>query len=121
MVTQAEQIEEILSRKLKPFYWIFAAFTAIYSASQYQSISSVIQNGREIEQKVDKTEFDKAIKERERDYLMKLDYYKMEADEHDEMKECFIFPEKASFILDKINLSMRREMGFNYSTSRDIK
>jgi len=73
---------------------------------------------QKLSEKADKSELTEAVKERERDYITKLDYYKIEADEHESLKEAFANQSNAAFIIEKINANIRRELGFNYTTNR---
>lgn len=116
--SQAEQLGEIIDKKLKPFYWMFAAFTAIYGASQYQMTSTVMDVNKQIENKASKEDLKKAVDERERDYMMKIDYYKNEVDEHEKIKEAIENPSRAEYVLKAINEHIRFEMGLSITTTR---
>lgn len=107
-----------MDAKMNPIYWMVGTMLTIFVTISVPLTLVLIDTVEKTSNKVDKVVFDAAIKERERDYLMKLDYYKMEEDEHKDILEAFQFPDRASFVFEQINQKMRREMGFNYSTSR---
>jgi len=128
-LSHLEQLDRLLESKLKkavdPLKKAQNNFLVMVSilAGMLSGVISYVYVRQDViveklSEKATKTELTEAVKERERDYLMKLDYYKMEADEHEDLKQIFANPSQAGYILDKINASMRNEMGFNYATSR---
>ena len=71
-----------------------------------------------LSEKSTKTELTDAHKERERDYLKKLDFYKLEIDEHKKIQECFISPSRIPFVISDINEHIMYELNLNIGTTR---
>lgn len=107
--------------KMAPIYWMFGILILIYLAVAAPLTGAVIGNASSLSTKVSKDEFDVAIKERERDFLKKFDYYQIERDEHDMIKEAFICPNdaiKLEVIFNRINENVASSLGFRYGTTR---
>lgn len=53
--------------------------------------------------------------------LGKLQYYQLEYDEHQMMKEIFVNPSRSIYIFDQINDNIQRDLGFKYTMRGDGK
>lgn len=106
-----EMIRAIVKEEVTPIYrninWVLTIGVLI--------IGFVVGNQYTIHGQIGKMITEEEIS---RDYLQKLDYYKVEVDEHESIKEAFAFPSRTIYILDKINSQMRRELGLNLTTDR---
>jgi hypothetical protein len=118
-----QYIEEIIGKKIdakmNPIYFLFGILILIYIAVAGPLTMAVINIATEQKSKATKEDLDVAIKERERDYLKKYDYYQIEADEHRMLKEAFIMPTdptKAGIIFEQINDNIATSLGFKYTT-----
>ncbi len=117
-------IDKKVREKMSPIYWMFGILVVIYIAVAAPLTGAVISNSSSISTKVSKDELDAVVKERERDYLKKFDYYQIEKDEHDMMKEAFIAPVdalKLEVIINRINENISNSLGFRYGTTRGIE
>lgn len=108
--------------KMTGIYWLFGILVVIYVAVAGPLSGSVIGIASALsvvqESKASKAEIDVLKNERVRDYVQKLDYYKMEVDEHEKIKEAIENPARAEYVLKAINDHIRFEMNLNYTTSR---
>lgn len=76
---------------------------------------------KELTSKAGKEELTIVIKERERDYLKKFDYYQIEEDEHRVMKEIIKNPGQTEYLIGVINNNILEQLGFKYTTRGGVK
>jgi len=131
-MTFIEQLDAIVSKKMVPIYWmiggtLFIVLTIFVSVSMplTQSLISAI---KEMEGKASKEDLkstnDKIegmLKDRERDYLKKQDYYLIEDDEHRVLKEVIRNPAQMDYLMTVINDNIKEQLGFKWSTRGGTK
>ena len=128
-LSHLEQLDKILERRLSvavapmvkqqnnflavvSFFTVLAAGVVGYIFVRQEGITE------KLSEKSTKTELNEALKERERDYLKKLDYYKMEVDEHKKLQECFAIPSRIPFVLSEINEHIMYELNISIGVTR---
>ena len=116
------KIDAKTKSKMVGVYWILGVLVLLYIAVVGPISSSVIGLSAAVsaikEAKASKVELESLKNERERDYVKKIDYFKMEVDEHEKLKEAILFPIRAEYILKAINDHIQFEMNLNYTTVR---
>ena len=102
-MTHAQLIEEIISRKLKPFYWLVSIAITLFgivSVPIAAQVISITQNQGVIEVKVNqKIDSDEAY----RNFLSKGVYHLLQKDEHESDQEAIANPANSAFIYMKNN------------------
>lgn len=72
----------------------------------------------EMNSKADAKEVKIQIDRIDKSYLGKVEYYRIEKDEHERMKEAFLQPSQASYIILGINEHIINELGLQVGVSR---
>jgi len=107
--THAELIEEIISAKLRPFYWIFGILVMVFMTVSVPLTGTLIETVRIQQTKI-------STEDAEKTYMNKLEYLQIEQDEHRVMQEILKTPESAPYLFGIINDNIADALGFKYTS-----
>jgi hypothetical protein len=119
-----EKLDKKVNAKMTGIKWMLGVIILVYISVAGPLSGTVIGLSSAIstinESKASKEDLKKAVDERQRDYVQKLDYFKMEVDEHSKIKEAIENPSRAEYVLKSINDHIQLEMNLNYTTARGV-
>jgi len=119
--THAQLIEEIISRKLKPFYWLVSIAITLFGIVSVPIAAQVItltQNQGVIEVKVNqKVDSDEVY----RNFILKGVYHLLQKDEHESDMEAIANPDNSAFIYMKNNSKEAEQLDLGTRSSTNYK
>lgn len=113
-----DSVEKAVEKAMKPIELIMKVSLSIAIAVFAFMFVTQFIVWQKLTEKADTNDLNRAVSERQRDYLMKIDYYKMEVDEHEKIQECFAIPSRIPFVMKTINDHMQYELNLSIGISR---